>query len=345
MLIGGGKNETSRFCYKRINSFKKWIDVTPIVFDFSKKVELLDYIKGWSILFVILTHCLSRPIRSHLLFCTWGQMAVPLFLLVSTTLFYRYGRPTEINFHIEKLWARIIRPYCIFLLVMVICTLCLGTENIHSVLTKIIHKGGFGPGAYYVPMFVLFSLILPLTSSFLSSYRKMFVLFILFLVISIASIIYLPSNPYRLLPVRYLFLIPLGYIWAIKGICLNKVTMSLSFISFISLIVFHYSHMSFYPFFYTTQPWDYANWICYFWPAFFMPFVFRFLHYRNIVNTNYVFQYLGKRSYEIFILQMAVFYYLRHFGFITSHLPLYVFLSITLSILPVYLYDKVKKRA
>lgn len=271
-------------------------------------------------------------------------MAVPLFLLISTTLFFRHGRPTSIDFHLNKLWSRIIKPYCIFLLLMLICTLCLGIENAHSALGKIIHKGGFGPGAYYVPMFIQFSLILPLTTIFLSSCRRVFVLFILFLTISIASIIYLPSNPYRLLSARYLFLIPLGYLWAVKGIHLNLITLCLSLISFVSLLVFHYSHISFYPFFYTNYPWDYANWICYFWPAFFLPFVFRFLHKRNIVNTNKVFYYFGKRSYEIFILQMAVFYFLRHFGVITSHLPIYVFLSITLSTLPVYLFDKVKKR-
>ena len=75
------------------------IDITPIKFDFSKNVELFDYIKGWSILFVILTHCWPRSFRSHILFfqpyrflfikVALVQVHIMFQCLSSTLLFYR----------------------------------------------------------------------------------------------------------------------------------------------------------------------------------------------------------------------------------------------------------------
>lgn len=39
----------------------------------------IDYLKGVSILFVILAHCL--PLQEYILFSLWGAQAVPLFFL------------------------------------------------------------------------------------------------------------------------------------------------------------------------------------------------------------------------------------------------------------------------
>jgi hypothetical protein len=216
----------------------------------------------------------------------------------------------------------------------------LGIQTFHSATSLIIHKSGFGPGAYYVPMFVVYSFLLPLTCYFWNSRLKIACLSVITIMISILAITFLPDDPYRILPCRYLFLIPLGYIWATKGIELTKLTFFLSFISFIFILVFHYSHLNFYPFFCTKKPWDYANWICYFWPTFFLPFVFRHFMTLNILNSNHFIEWLGKRSFEIFLAQMTVFYFIRDISIIKSHLVIYCILSIVLSILPIYIYDK-----
>ena len=315
------------------------IDITPIKFDFSKNVELFDYIKGWSILFVILTHCWPRSFRSHILFCTWGQMAVPLFLLISTALFFRKSDVPSLSITINKLFKRVIKPYLYLELAVLIFSLLLGIHSLFSALSFLVYKGGFGPGSYYVPMFVIYSLILPFSFYLFNSTRKIVCFCILIIVISVISILFLPASLYRILPFRYLSLIPLGYIWAKKGICFSILTFLLSIVSFFFLLVFHYSTISFFPIFWTEQPWDYANWICYFWPAFFLPFIFRELMRRNFLNTNFLFECAGKRSLEIFLLQMTLFFWIRRLPFIVENIIVYTIVSLILSFLPIYIYD------
>ena len=54
------------------------------------------------------------------------------------------------------------------------------------------------------------------------------------------SVIDLPDSIYRLLAVRYLFLLYLAWIWVRDGIVINKVTTLFSFLSFLSIIYFEY---------------------------------------------------------------------------------------------------------
>lgn len=315
------------------------IDTTPIKFDFSKNVELFDYIKGWSILFVILTHCWPRSFRSHILFCTWGQMAVPLFLLISTALFFKKNEVPSLSITLSKLYKRVIKPYIYLELVVLIFSLLLGIHSFSSAISFLVYKGGFGPGSYYVPMFVIYSLMILFSFIFFNSTRNIVCFCVIIVVLSFLAILLLPVSLYRILPFRYLFLIPLGYMWAKKGICLSLFTLILSIVSFFFLLIFHYSTISFYPIFWTEQPWDYANWICYFWPAYFLPFIFRDLMRRIFLKTNLLFEWAGKRSFEIFLLQMTLFFWIRRLPLIVENLVVYTIVSLVLSFLPIYLYD------
>ena len=313
--------------------------LSPIRFDFSKNVELFDYLKGWSIIFVILQHCWPRWLRSYILFCTWGQMAVPLFLLVSTALYFRKSDIPSLSMTLSKLYKRVIHPYLLLELAVFVLTLLFGIHSLHSALSDLF-LGGFGSGRYYVPMFVMYSLILSLSSIFFDSTLKTACFCLFTIVISVLAILFLPNDPYRILPCRYLFLIPLGYSWAKKGICLSIPTLLLSLVSLSFLLVFTYSDISFYPVFWTKHPWAYANWICYFWPAFILPFIFRFLMRKNLLNTNLFIEWVGKRSLEIFLLQMTLFFWIRRLPMITGNIVVYTIVSLGLSILPIYVYDK-----
>lgn len=314
-----------------------------LTFDFNHKIELFDYIKGMAILFVIMTHNISEEIRSTLLFCLWGQLAVPLFLLITTALFFRNGFPLYYSYttHVKKLWKRALKPYLIFVLIIALISLLTKTETFDSALEKIFRNGGFGPGNYYIPMFACYSLILPISSFFLESQKKQTIGIVLIIVISMLSINYLPFFIYRILPIRYLMLIPLGYIWATKGVNLNCKTISLSLLSVVSLLVFHYSSIDFSPIFYTILPWDYANWICYFWPAFTLPFIFNYFYSISSCYFNRLICYLGKRSLQILFTQMAVFYYVEKgmLQFMSHNQLLFIIISTFLSIAPIVTYD------
>lgn len=315
-------------------------DLSPIRFDFSRNVELFDYIKGWSIIFVILQHCWPRWLRSHILFCTWGQMAVPLFLLTSTALYFRNRDVPSLSITISKLYKRVIRPYLFLELVVLVLSILFGIHSFHSALSDLIFRGGFGPGRYYVPMFVMYSFILPFSSIFFDSTLKTICFCLIAIVISVLAILFLHDDPYRILPCRYLFLIPLGYFGAKNEISLTLPTLLLSVVSLFFLLVFNYSDISFYPVFWTKQPWAYANWICYFWPAFFLPFIFRLLMRMNLFNTNLFIEWAGKRSLEIFLLQMTLFFCIRRLPTFTDNMVVYTFASLVLSLLPIYIYDK-----
>ena len=122
------------------------------------------------------------------------------------------------------------------------------------------------------------------------------------------SVIDCPDWFYRLLCVRYLFLIPLGLIWVEKGVIVTWKSIVLSVVSIISVILFAFTDYDLEPFFFNTG-WETHRWICYFY----IPFLLTYGLYKvwNIIkNLKYV-QEISKwtatRSYEIFLAQMGVF--------------------------------------
>ena len=144
-------------------------------------------------------------------------MAVPLFLLISTALYFRKGVPEKLEFNLVKLYKRAVKPYIIVVSCVFILSLLFGLQDFCSACSVIVHKMGFGPGSYYVPMFVLYSLILPITCHFFTNNKRVIFLSIFLVVISFLSVQFLNADAYRILPGRYLFLIPLGYLWAGGG--------------------------------------------------------------------------------------------------------------------------------
>ena len=53
----------------------------------------IDFVKGFCILSVVLTHSLPVWLQQHTLFSLWGGMAVPLFLMIQV-------------FHAYKSWIK-----------------------------------------------------------------------------------------------------------------------------------------------------------------------------------------------------------------------------------------------
>ena len=122
----------------------------------------------------------------------------------------------------------------------------------------------------------------------------------------LCSIINMPEFIYRLSFIRYIFLIYLGYIWAEKGIIINKKTIFLSIISIIFISYFNFFDYDLEPIFFTSG-WKIFHWICYFYPATILVFFIKKLYdalpqrYIDFINK------CGKYSYEIFLWQMFVF--------------------------------------
>jgi peptidoglycan/LPS O-acetylase OafA/YrhL len=117
----------------------------------------------------------------------------------------------------------------------------------------------------------------------------------------------LPDQIHRLLAIRYLFLIYLGWIWVKKGIVINIFTITLSFLSVISIVYFAYFNCNNEPIFYTTN-WSYHRWPCYFYVSTLLSFLLILIYQRiskfSFINRATIF--LARCSYEIFLIQMAV---------------------------------------
>lgn len=144
----------------------------------------IDFLKGVSILFVVLTHCL--PYQDYILFSFWGAQAVPLFLLIQ--VFHNYKKQLDKNQHpynFNKLWKRILRPFILLLALQIVLQAFLSGDLLDTIKNAII-SGGIGPGSYYVSIYIQFFLLLPVLQPIL---RKIPFKYIILLFTSLSIII------------------------------------------------------------------------------------------------------------------------------------------------------------
>ena len=120
------------------------------------------------------------------------------------------------------------------------------------------------------------------------------------------SIINLPDWIYRLLAIRYFFLIFLAWIWVKDGIRMTKTNWVLSLLSAVSIVFFEYFASDTEPLFFNTA-WEFHRWPCYFYVAFLLTYLL-YLLYTFIRKCTFIDRFvkmLAKCSYEIFLVQMA----------------------------------------
>ncbi len=173
----------------------------------------IDFLKGVSIVWVVITHCL--PFQEYFLFSLWGAQAVPLFLLIQ--VFHTYKKEgSTIHYPWRNVFKRIVMPFFVMFVISLVLKIILADNAIErlEVIKSAIASGGIGPGSYYVWIYIQFFLILPLLKPILDrmSMRNVFILFVLISIFTELCCSYLNLNEriYRLLLLRYMFLIPLG---------------------------------------------------------------------------------------------------------------------------------------
>lgn len=151
---------------------------------------------------------------------------------------------------------------------------------------------------------------------------------------------------YRLLCFRYVFLVYLGFIWSQTMISkrLEKWQVIFAVVSLAALVNIHYVVKgSLNPIFHDTG-WRDCHWICYYWAAFLLPWLLRYLYNICHKRLKRFIEYTGRYSYEIFLTQMFVFTAYPVIFKNTLH-GVYVFLITTVaSIFPVLLYQYCKNK-
>lgn len=196
---------------------------------------------------------------------------------------------------------------------------------------KVLHYGGFGKGAYYPWIYLQMAILLPLVHPILKKMTPPHLL-LFFLVICegleiLCSIIDLPDWIYRLLSIRYFFLIYLALIWIKKGIEPNWKMLLLSLLSLATIVYFRYFSVNDEPWFYNTA-WKTARWPCYYYVANLYVYML-YLLWATIKKYDIVskcVKRIASSTYEIFLIQMSVIYlfHVNHVKFITNELLRYI---------------------
>lgn len=125
----------------------------------------------------------------------------------------------------------------------------------------------------------------------------------------ICSIIDFPDWLYRLLAIRYFFLIYLAMLWIKKGIVLDRKMLLLSLLSLATIVYFRYFSVNDEPWFYNTA-WKTHRWLCYYYVAYLYVYM---LYLLWIAINKYSFvskcvKRIAASTYEIFLVQMSVIY-------------------------------------
>lgn len=268
------------------------------------RIPQYDYIKGFAIIMVIIHHALllyDYSLQSIVQY-TLGH-AVPLFLMVTVLLYYtKYDQNIESAINYRRIVNTIVFPYVLLQMILIPLAFYSGRD-----LSSCLVKFGIGMGSYYVALF--------LQIIFLSKYmfillKKNFELsaICIFLCFIISELFFvkidLNQYVYRLLFTRYIFLFVIAYLLFDKDLFV-KYRKSLIFLAIVGFslqvgsIQMGHNYYLFPSSGFPTHKiyrdfitiWIFwAIWKCY---SFF---------------PNKVVVFFGKHSYNIFLLQMLVFF-------------------------------------
>ena len=276
----------------------------------------IDFVKGVCIVLVVLTHCLPDIVQFYVLFPLWGRPAVPLFLIIQ--VFHTYKKGLDVaDTNYRRMWQRIVKPFLVTeLVIFILCAtmiMTIGDHNWSSLIQQTITKAGLGPGAYYPWIYVQFAILLPLIAPLFKRLKGIWlaVTFILVceLIEILCSVTKMPEELYRLLFLRYLFLAYLGYVLVFKGYLMSWRIVFLSAISIVATLFLVYSDINLSPFVYDSYGWKTCHWVCYFYIAYLMIWMLKWVDKKTGVFTSWngYMKKLGRYSYEIFLFQMLYF--------------------------------------
>lgn len=277
----------------------------------------IDFIKAYAIICVLIGH--TFPNVDRLGYGLWAGMQVPLFVLVQAFHFFKKDNS---KICIKKIFWRIFFPFLCVEVIIFALLLSVYHYNYKELVHNCILGGGTGPGSYYPWLYLQIALLLPIFNSWMKRMKK-FQLAFSFLILCesfevIFSLVHFPDVIYRLLAIRYIFLLYLAWLWVDVGIVINAKVIIISLLSLLSVIYFEYFSLNDEPLFFSTA-WKFHRWPCYYYVAFLGVWLLHKI-YQYLSNFHYVgkvIKILAKASYEIFLLQMAVCALFPSLNFIT----------------------------
>ncbi|MBR5166489.1 MAG: acyltransferase family protein [Salinivirgaceae bacterium] len=280
-----------------------------LVFNKTGYDTFIDFLKAYAIICVVIAHCFPSSLWNYCLFQVWADMQVPMFILIQ--VFHAYKRGTKPTIKWTPLLKRIVVPFVIIQIIILLYRLWFSGQSAYDVLISSVVYGGYGPGSYYFWIYIQVAIILVLMYPLVQKLTRRQLTW-LFLFFSVGceccfSLINLPDVLYRLLAIRYLFLIPLALIWVNEGVILNVRNVLLSILSIIAVVFFSFWKVDLEPLFYNSG-WATHRWICYFYLPTLLTYALWYV-YRSINKSKLSFfiEKIAKSSYEIYLIQMMVF--------------------------------------
>ena len=279
----------------------------------------LDFLKAYAIIGVLLGHTI--PYLDETGYSLWYGMQVPLFVLIQT--FHVFKKETY-QLNIPKIVKRVLLPYVLIQILPLWYFIYKGIR-FADIIGYYTNGGGIGPGSYYPWIYLQLAFILPFVKPLCEKTSSSY-MFIVFVVICegleiLTSLLHISDGLYRLLSIRYIFLIYLGWIWVKKGIVLNTKTVLLSLFSMATIIYFEYFYKATEPWFYDTA-WRTHRWPCYYYVSILLCGILYWVY--NLTKTNplvlSITKILSKCSYEIFLVQMVAIPFLPPLSFVHDEL-------------------------
>ena len=147
-----------------------------------KRNQLLDLLKGISIIFVVFTHFhWTEEDRLIFLFPFSIDMAVPIFMIISGYVYaISYHRNKVESFSdaynkkiIIKLFIRYTFPFLTIFIVecMIDFIWAIEVDNHRISVIYTLFEGGVGPGSYYYPILIQLIFIYPIIYSLVKKYK------------------------------------------------------------------------------------------------------------------------------------------------------------------------------
>ena len=266
----------------------------------------IDFIKAYAIICVLFGHTFG-PYLDKTAYGVWAGMQVPLFILIQC--FHSFKRD-KVELNLLKVFKRVLLPFFLIEIVTFAIAIAIDLYSFHTLLRMAL-AGGAGPGAYFPWIYVQIAVLLPFFAILLKRYNTIQAGFIFLLICEgfelLISFIGMPENLYRLLAIRYIFLIYFGWIWVHNGIVVNWKTILLSLLSLATIVYFEYYSNNIEPWFFTTG-FSYHRWPCYFFVAYgfsmFLNVLWKGVRQNKIMVKGV--RILSISSYEIFLVQMSL---------------------------------------
>ncbi len=275
-----------------------------------QRERTVDFLKGICILLVCFTHFqwTGEQVKKFL-FPFWVDMAVPVFMILSgyiytkvsdqraSTVLSQAYRPSVLCSKLIRLTVPVLLTYAVTLLWDYY-----QHQTIEYPIFFTFLQGGRGQGAYYYPVMVQTVFVLPLIHAAIKRFEEkgLFLCFFINAAYEVLHVAYLiPTESYRLLMFRYIFVLAAGSFLATGKRWSTKYWITMLFVG--ASFIFSYSYGGYKPLF--VKDWTGT---CFIASMYAVPFAWIVIC--KIKPCFSPLEWVGKASYHIFLAQMLYYY-------------------------------------